>query len=570
MAFRYGREVQAPGAARAREFLIPAYHAYCSSTIGGNTRKYHGLVVRDGHLLLAGIDEKVNGIQISTQQYRDAGNETGLTQLLAFSAYPPEWIYTVGNALIRKTITFDGDLTVRYGITGEAGLWVRPLVTSRTVNRVLRDPAPAIVHEPDGFRWNGLFFQGDLPYRADPVTYRDVWYQREQERGYEAAEDLFSPGVFQGRVTDSIVTFRCSGATGHTWEHPRPPAQGIPGWLGRAADAFCQGDEIFAGYPWFCESWGRDSAISACGLLIDRGRRAEAQAVLRRLAGSKKNGLVPNRFPDNYHSGDATLWYIHALGKYRERWGDDAFINETKPVAGSLLAEYPFSPVARLDHDLITVAPGSTWMDTPFTPREGKPVEVNALWIHALDIAGSMGIPVPASPAAARREFQRFYNPAAQCFSDTIDPPDPRVRPNQVIALALGLAAPELAKTALKTIARTLLTPYGLRSLSPEDPGYRGQYEGDASYHNGCVWPWLTGFYCEALLGTGVPRHQVAPLLLPILSHAREAGIGYISEIFDGDFPYHPRGCIAQAWSVAEIARAYRMVFAKTYAGQLS
>lgn len=568
MPFRYGREIQAPGTARALEFLIPAYHAYCSSTIGGNTRKYHGLVVRDGYLLLAGIDEKVNGVRISAQQYRDAENGTGLNHLLAFSAYPPEWIYSVGNALIRKTITFDGDLTLRYEIVGDAELWLRPLVTGRTVDRVLRDPAPPLVHEPDGFRWSGLFFQGELTYGADPVTYRDVWYQQEQERGYEAVEDLFSPGVFQGRVTDRIVTFRCTSEAGHRRKHARPQAHEMPGWLDRAADAFCQDDEIFAGYHWFCESWGRDAAISACGLLIDRGRKAEVQAVLRRLAGSGKNGLIPNRFPDNYRSSDATLWFIHALGKYRERWGDDPFIGEMKPVIGSLLAEYPFSPVARLDHSLITVTPGSTWMDTPFTPREGKPVEVNALWIHALDIAVSLGLPVPADPAAARREFPRFYNPGAQCFYDTIDPPDPRVRPNQVIALALSLAAPEQAKAALKTIARTLLTPYGLRSLSLEDPGYRGRYEGDASYHNGCVWPWLTGFYCEALLGTGVTRHQAAPLLLPLLCHAREAGIGYISEIFDGDAPFHPRGCIAQAWSVAEIARAYRMVSGKTDAMQ--
>jgi len=349
-------------------------------------------------------------------------------------------------------------------------------------------------------------------------------------------------------------------------KHPRPepvrphklPAD--TGGLDRAAAAFCQGDEIYAGYPWFCESWGRDSAVSVCGLLIDRGMQSEAQAVLLRLSRAIKNGVIPNRFPDNYRSSDATLWFIHALGEYRRRWGDDPFMETMKPVIGTILEKYPSSPVARLDRDLIAVAPKSTWMDTAFTPREGKPVEVNALWIHALELAESMGIPVPASPASARREFQRFWSEEKGCFCDLIDPTDRSVRPSQVIAIALGLADRGQAKTALETVSRELLTPYGLRSLSPGDPNYRGHYDGDASYHNGCVWPWLTGFYCEALLGTGISPHRVAPLLVPVFHHAREAGIGYISEIFDGNAPFLPGGCIAQAWSVAEIGRAYRMI----------
>jgi len=560
--FQYGREVQIPGTARSLEFLLASYHAYASSTAGGNTRKYHGLFVRDGRLLLAGLDERVNGIQLSTQQYQGAENDGGLRYLAAFSAYPPSWVYWIDDIIVKKTITFDGSLSVTYDVTGEADLWVRPLITDRPVHEVIRDPAPDCKNEPDGFRWGDLFFHGDLPYEASPVTYRNLWYQREFERGYEPVEDLYSPGVFQGQVRNSAVLFRCTGAARDPPDPPRARSpQAIPGWLDRASDAFCQGDEIWAGYHWFCESWGRDSAISVTGLLIERGMRDEARAVLMRLSALIRDGVIPNRFPDNYHTSDASLWFIQALIRYRRRWGDDPFMEKMKPVMENILATYPSSPVARLDHDLISVVPGSTWMDTAFTPRAGKPVEVNALWVHALAEAEAMGIPVPVSSESARRAFGQFWNKERECLYDVIDPVDPSVRPNQVIAIALGLVSPEHAATALGTISRALLTPYGLRTLSPSDPNYRGRNTGDSSYHNGCVWPWLTGYYGEALLRNGVPRERAARVLVSILSHGREAGIGYISEIFDGDPPFHPNGCIAQAWSVAEIARAYRMLF---------
>jgi predicted glycogen debranching enzyme len=236
-------------------------------------------------------------------------------------------------------------------------------------------------------------------------------------------------------------------------------------------------------------------------------------------------------------------------------------MEKMKPVIGTILENYPSSHVASLDHNLISVAPKSTWMDTDFTPREGKPVEINALWVNALKEADAMGIRTLVSPESAREEFQRFWNQEGQCLNDRIDPVDHSIRPNQVIAIALGLVDPEQATSALNTINKLLLTPYGLRSLSPLDQNYHGRYTGDSSYHNGCVWPWLTGYYIEALIRNGVPRERGAQILLPILHHMREAGIGYISEIFYGDPPYLPGGCIAQAWSVAEIARAYRLLF---------
>jgi glycogen debranching enzyme len=562
MVFQYGREVRIPVVARDLEFLMTSGPAYSSSTVRGNTRKYHGLFVRNGRLLLAGIDEMINGIRFSTQQYDNASNDAGLRYLYAFSAYPPSWVYMIDDIIMKKTIMFDGNLQVVYDIAGDADLWIRPLITDRSVHEVLKDPHPVCVHERNGFRWGDLLFTGELSYEPHPSTYWNVWYQQEHERGYEAVENLHSPGFFQGRVRDSTVAFRCTGPPQFLQNTaPAPSPHTSLDWLEWASDAFCHGDEIFAGYHWFCESWGRDSAISVTGLFIDRGLKDEARLVLRRLSDMMKDGVLPNRFPDNYHSSDASLWFIHALSRYRRRWGDDPFMENMKPVISTILEKYPFSHVASLDKDLISVAPKSTWMDTDFTPRKGKPVEINALWVNALQEAEAMGIQTIVCPDSAREEFQRFWNPEAQCLYDCIDPVDPSVRPNQVIAVSLGLVHPKQAASALKTVTALLLTPYGLRSLSPTDRKYQGRYTGDSSYHNGCVWPWLTGYYTEACLRNGMNRERIARMLGMVLLHLREAGIGYISEIFDGDAPYAPKGCIAQAWSVAEIARAYRMLF---------
>jgi len=561
MVFRFGQEVQTPDRARNLELLMTSADAYSSFTVGGNTRKYHGLFVRNGRLLLAGLDEMVNGTRFSSQHYAGSSNTSALRYLQAFSAYPPSWIYMIDDIIIQKTITFNGNLLVTYDISGDADLWIRPLITDRSVHEVLKDPRPVYRHERDGFRWGDLYLETDLSYEPNPETYRDVWYQQEYERGYEAVEDLHSPGVFQGRVQDSTVIFRCTGDTPAVQSAVRTQSlQTSLDWLEWASSVFCHGDEIVAGYLWFCESWGRDSAISVTGLLIERGLKSEARLVLKRLSDMIKGGVVVNRFPDNYHSSDASLWFIHALFSYRRRWGDDSFMESMKPVIKSILEEYPMSGVASLDHNLISVVPKSTWMDTAFTPREGKPVEINALWVHALSEADAMGIGAPVNPEAALEEFQQFWNPERSCLYDLIDPVDPAIRPNQVIALSLGLIPQPHASSALKTINASLLTPYGLRTLSPSDPNYQGRYTGDRSYHNGCVWPWLTAYYVEALLRNGMPRERIRSMLIPILYHLREAGVGYISEIFDGDWPHVPRGCIAQAWSVAEIARAYRLL----------
>jgi predicted glycogen debranching enzyme len=332
------------------------------------------------------------------------------------------------------------------------------------------------------------------------------------------------------------------------------------GSLELAADSFYVNDSIYAGYHWFAEPWGRDTFVSLPGLLLERGMFDEAKRVFRSFARLINNGLIPNRIPGGYNSSDAPLWFIYALGKYFENADDAAFFEESKAYVEKILGGYPGSDVARLDGALISVAPETTWMDTRFTLRRGKPVEVNALWVNALELAERWGLETPVRPVAARREFGRFWNERKGCLYDVLDPHDDSVRPNQVIAIALGAVDRSRAKSALDVVRKELLTPYGLRTLSPKDGRYVGKFGGDASYHNGCVWPWLIGFYIKACLRSGEPKERLAPLLEPLLLHTQDAGLGTISEIFDGDAPHKPDGCISQAWSVAEVLRAYRLV----------
>jgi len=562
MTLWYGREMLGPHNGRGLEYLMAGDQSYCSSSAWGNTRKYHGLFVYKGNVYFSAVDEQVNGVRISRQQYKGTPDDNSPGNCFSFSLYPPSWVFFVDDVIVKKTIRFTDGPTITYDFAGEADFLVRPLIVERPVNQVIRNPNVEFEYDENCVRWCDTVIEGDLPFTPEPVTYWNVWYEREKERGYDPVEDLISPGFFSRRVSNGSVSLRCFRKDQPVLsEKALPEPHSFLDWLDRAADTFCHNDEIYAGYHWFTESWGRDSAISVTGFLIDRGKKKGAQGVLGHLAGRITGGVIPNRFPDNYHSSDASLWFIHALKRYHDRWGNDPFLRSMVPAITEILGQYPASPVAHLDRSLISVAPRSTWMDTTFTPREGKPVEINALWVNALTWAESLGITVPVPAGDAMREFKKFWNEESRCLYDRIDPVDPSIRPNQVIALAFGLVDRDQASAALSTVSKTLLTPYGLRTLSPLDSRYQGHFNGDGSYHNGCVWPWLTGWFTEALIRNGMPHSKIAPLLAPVLAHIREAGAGYVSELFDGDFPYSPGGCIAQAWSVAEISRACRMVF---------
>jgi len=354
---------------------------------------------------------------------------------------------------------------------------------------------------------------------------------------------------------------------------------------------------ILAGYHWFAD-WGRDAFVALPGLLLATGRLDEARGVFRTFAERISEGMVPNRFDDyssvaHYNSIDASLWFIIAAERYRAASGDaDFWSSVLLPAARAILSAYQdgtrFDIRADADGLLAGGARGTqlTWMDAALgdevvTPRHGKAVEVNALWHSAHAIlarrlaeAGDEQADHYADRAdrIAAAFARAFWNERCGCLYDCLDDgePDASLRPNQILAVSLPHSPlpAERQAAVVRTVREHLLTPLGLRSLAPGDPRYRGRYAGswetrDRSYHQGTVWAWLMGPFVEAYLKLNAfseaSRRRALAWLEPFDAHLREAGIGFISEIFDGDPPHRPRGCIAQAWSVAEVLRARRL-----------
>ncbi len=556
----FGSELRSYEFASRREFILVSENAYCSSSLAGNTRKYHGLIVYNNRVYLSALDELVNGKRISVAMHGDCLFDEGLKYLQAFSLYPTEFYYFVDGVFVKKTLFFDGEIRIKYDVWGEAEIKVYPLVTERSVSEARKSFDFEQKRIEGGFEVGSLRITSNMEAHEKPDIYWNAFCKRDYERGYECLENLYLPGFFSSNVKNGSVEIvaKVKGNEKESKEKKMP--RDYVECLELSAESFLVNGTIYAGYHWFAEAWGRDAFISLPGLLLERKRLDYAENVFRFFVKHMKNGLILNRVPDTYHSSDAPLWFIYALSKYFEYRQDDEFLTEMRPYIEETLLKYPESDVAELDNHLISVKPYSTWMDTRFTPREGKPIEINALWIKALEFAEDIRIDLPFSLKKAKVGFEKFWNSEKNCFYDVIEPFDSSIRPNQVIAIALGVAEINKAMNALKAVREKLLTPYGLRTLSPEDEKYRGKFFGDESYHNGCVWPWLIGFYVEALLKAGEPKEKLRILLAPLLEHVRDAGLGTISEIFDGDYPHDPNGCISQAWSVAEVLRAYRML----------
>jgi predicted glycogen debranching enzyme len=374
-----------------------------------------------------------------------------------------------------------------------------------------------------------------------------------------------------------------------------------PPWieqLALAADQFIvtrhatpEGKTIIAGYPWFAD-WGRDTMIALPGMTLATGRAQIAADILRTFARHVDQGLLPNRFPDNgeapeYNAVDATLWYFVAIYEYLRATSDLAFAREIYPVLTSIIDWHQRGTrhgivVDSIDHLLRAGAPGLqlTWMDAKVdqwvvTPRMGKAVEINALWCNALWIIGRIATQIGDTAAAHRFESaaqttrdsfcKLFWFEDGQHLYDVIDSPqaparDSSLRPNQMLALALPhrLLDDARARLVLRVCERELLTSYGLRTLNPSDPRYVPHYDGDqrqrdGAYHQGTVWPWLLGAFARAHFSLYGDRHRAASYLAPLQQHLSDACVGQISEIFDADPPHAPQGCVAQAWSVAQI-----------------
>ncbi len=353
------------------------------------------------------------------------------------------------------------------------------------------------------------------------------------------------------------------------------------------------GHSIIAGYPWFSD-WGRDTMIGIPGLTVCSGREEIAKSILRTYARYVDKGMLPNRFPDGnqepeYNTADASLWYFQAIRTYFEGTEDVEFLRELYPVLQDILRWHQrgtrYSIGVDPEDNLLHAGEEGvqlTWMDAKagdwvVTPRIGKAVEINALWYNALrnmcHFSKKLGFsPVAYDELAAKvkTSFSKFWiEDKGYCF-DVIDGPDgneDHLRPNQLLAVSLSYSPlePDQQKKVLNICAQRLLTSHGLRSLAADDPGYIGTYKGDVrerdeAYHQGTVWAWLIGPFIAAHLRVYKDPEMARSYLAPALRHLRDHGLGSISEIFDGDAPFNPRGCPAQAWSVAEYLRAWCMI----------
>ena len=351
------------------------------------------------------------------------------------------------------------------------------------------------------------------------------------------------------------------------------------------------GVTVIAGYPWFGD-WGRDTMISLPGLTMSTGRPNDAKMILHTFANFVDQGMIPNRFPDNnelpeYNTVDATLWYIEATRAYFSVTNDKELLKDIFPVFQEII-EWHLRGTRyniKLDEQDALLYAGEegtqlTWMDAKvgdwvITPRFGKPVEINALWYNALccmkNFAEVLGLDASLYTKLSKytkASFQRFWFEKGAYLYDVLDGPDgvdASLRSNQLLAVSLPHSplTSNQQKAIVDICAKDLLSSYGLRSLSPDDPAYQGRYRGnqtkrDAAYHQGTVWAWLIGPFVSAHYRVYKDAALARSFLLPFADHLQQHGLGNISEIFDAEAPFTPRGTFAQAWSVAEVLRVWQ------------
>lgn len=592
------------------------------------------------HLILSKLDEtvEIEGRQYDIHAFSAGGFvKKGYNHLQRF-IYDglPEYIYSIGDVTIRKTVCMvygENTVIVQYRILSGRGavkLRLTPLVNFRDHHGDSSRRYMKFEQEPyDGgtlIRPYGLDLRIDLGCRDTRFTpLQDCWFENmeytvEQERGLTSREDHYIPGYFEidiGEHQEKDVTFYATVEKGRlnidglsVIRNEKDRIRSLVEKAGyddkfaatlvAAADKFIVqrkstgAKTIIAGYPWFTD-WGRDTMISLCGLTLSTKRFDDARSILYTFSRYVRHGLIPNMFPDEgrepgYNSVDAALWYFEAVNKYISYTGDLEFVRENlyasiEEIYQSFLKGTLFE--IRMDSDYLISAGNRntqlTWMDAKVgswavTPRQGKAVEINALWYNALRILEMLaekfdgdGTPYGAAAQKAREAFRKtFWNERDLCLYDVVDGEyiDDSIRPNQIIAASLSYPVIEggMAKAVVDGVWEELYTSYGLRTLSQRSAQYRGVYQGDqfsrdSAYHQGTVWTWPLGHFITAFSRvygkTGVSRDIIASFFEPFRDHLADACLGSISEIFDGDEPLFPRGCFAQAWSVGEILRSY-------------
>ncbi len=585
------------------------------------------------HVLLSSVDTTVvsNGQSFNTgirKYHGDYFSPKGHKYVEDFDIQDiPGMTYRVGNVIMKQErilVHYKEQLLIRYTIidTDEpVKLQLRPFLAFRSIHQLTHanmwantrtEPVPngIRIRMYDGFPWLNMQVSGKAEFVPVPDWYLGVEYVEEQKRGYDYSEDLFVPGFFEITASKGdVIVFSASTKeekpAGFKTKFTRTVSSKIPrsnfgNCLRNAAQQFIEkrGDDtnIIAGYHWF-GSWGRDTFISLPGLALARTSEDLYAAVLDTQVRRMKGGLFPNMGDNDNHafnSVDAPLWFFQALWSYgldpNETW--KRYGAAMKDVLNAYRSGTSFGIHMRENGLIYAGAPGKalTWMDAvvngePVTPRDGYAVEINALWYNA--VCYSIDCARAAHDRTFVREWQHlpelilmsfievFWDEEHGYLADYVNDREMRnmqVRPNMVIATSLPytMLTREQMKSILDIANRMLVTPRGLRTLSPSEEGYKGIYCGDQetrdrAYHQGTVWPWLMGPFCEGWLKVygegGVSR--VRKLIMGFEETLTEAGISTISEIYDGDPPHSARGAISQAWSVGEILRIFTLLETK-------
>ena len=605
---------------------------FASGTASGiRTRRYHALLLAattppTGRFVVvngieAWLETPLGSFALSSQHYApDVIYPDGAAHIERFTADPwPRWTFAlpdgtrIEHGILAQTGRASTALYWRL-LEGRGGtLAVRPLISGRDYHSLHHENARFNFDADVGFGrvvfqpYHGvpsILVHTDAIYSHQPVWYRNFLYVEERDRGLDCVEDLASPGVFRWNLTKGEAAMQLT-AGGHDATAASVPEmravacrrrRSFPSRLHRAADSYIvnrgDGKTIIAGYPWFAD-WGRDTFIAIRGLCIATGRIDEARSILLEWAGAVSEGMLPNRFSDagdapEYNSVDASLWYIVAVYDFIRAARDLSLRDRHKLEAAvdAILTGYAAGTRygIRADSDglLASGVPGVqlTWMDAKVgdwvvTPRIGKPVEVQALWLNALRIGGAINERWMSLQSKARESFEaRFWNEAGSGLYDVVDCDhragmnDAACRPNQIFAvggLPFFLLDGPRARRIVETVESRLLTPIGLRSLAPGENGYAPRYQGgvrerDGAYHQGTVWPWLTGPFVDAWIrvrgATSEAKHEARErFLAPLLAHLEDDGLGHLPEIADAEAPHAARGCPFQAWSVGEALR---------------
>ncbi|MFV0388202.1 MAG: amylo-alpha-1,6-glucosidase [Pyrinomonadaceae bacterium] len=572
--------------------------------------------------------------QLSSNQYPGVVDPKGYKYLVDFRLVPfPVWVYEIeGVEIERRLFMIHGKNAVvcRWRVLSKVGgiernikLVVKPLVSFTELHAIRKENAEfsrEYSSEPGNISYKPLPDSKPLNFlhNASKISATGYWYKNfelemERERGFDFQQDLFQPFSFEFELSDNCFV---AAASEHLSAFSPDQAElneierrdrlveiskadtEMKRQLVLAADQFVvkrgDGNSIIAGYPWF-EDWGRDTMIALPGLTLATNREGIAKSILREYSTVISEGMIPNRFPDegetpDYNTVDATLWYFEALRAYVTKTKDFAFVkNELyeKLVEVIIWHQRGTRYSIKLDDDGLLHAGenGSqlTWMDAKvggdvFTPRIGKPVEIQALWYNALivmaDFANEFrdkdGVYLYQRLAKKTKTAfnNNFWCDDGEYLYDVIDGGYryKAIRPNQIFAVSLrnSMLSIYRAKKVVQSVEKYLFTPVGLRSLSPESDEYKGAYTGtpyerDSAYHQGTVWAWLTGAFIESLKKTypngRKMRKRKETILQGIHLNLFDAGLGQVSEIFDGNKPHKPRGCFAQAWSVAEVLR---------------